>query len=117
MYGNVTNSSHNFVDPFGLDKKRCAGPRNDYYSAQASIGPGGGVQFQLTLDRYGRLYFAAGGQIGKSLWLIGPSIFRGGILSKDTPSEERLAHFMRGGDAFHGAAVAIVGPNFVWTGK
>jgi len=119
LYGYVGNSPLNFIDPLGLDKEkqRCGDLRNDYYSAQASVGPGGGAQFQLTLDRYGRLYFAAGGQVGKSPWLVGGGIVRGAIVSRDAPSEARLASFLSGGPAFNAGAGAVIGTNVVWSGN
>ena len=117
LYGYVGNSPVNFIDPLGLDKGTCQGLRNDYYSVQGSVGPGGGAQFQVTVDRYGRLYFSAGGQVGRSPWLVGGSLVRGAIISNGVPSEARLASFLSGGPAFNAGAGAVVGTNVVWSGN
>jgi hypothetical protein len=70
------------------------------------------------VDRYGRVYLAAGGQLGKSAtpWGVGGGIVRGAIISQETPDEARLARFLSGGPAFNAGASIGVGTNVVWSG-
>ena len=72
-YGYVANNPVRYGDPLGLDKQtktrwECGGLASirDYLALQVSVGPGGGVQGQFVVDRYGQIYLAFGGQIGRA---------------------------------------------------
>ena len=122
-YGYVANNPVRYGDPLGLDKQtktrwECGGLASirDYLALQVSVGPGGGVQGQFVVDRYGQIYLAFGGQIGRSPFLASGSLVQGTLVSSDVPSPTRLKSFFSGGPAFNVGAGAGGGANVVWSG-
>ena len=123
LYAYVANNPVRYVDPLGLDKQtktrwECGGLASirDYLALQISAGPGGGVQGQFVVDRYGQIYLAFGGQIGRSLFLASGSLVQGTLVSTDVPSPTRLRSFFSGGPAFNVGGGAGGGANVVWSG-
>jgi len=123
LYGYVANNPVRYGDPLGLDKQtktrwECGGLASirDYLALQVSVGPGGGVQGQFVVDRYGQIYLAFGGQIGRSPFLASGSLVQGTLVSSDVPSPTRLKSFFSGGPAFNVGAGAGGGANVVWSG-
>src|SRR4030095_3316370 len=123
LYAYVANNPVRYVDPLGLDKQaktrwECGGLSSirDYLARRVSVGPGGGVQGQFVVDRYGQIYLAFGGQIGRSLFLASGSLVQGTLVSSDVPSPTRLRSFFSGGPAFNVGGGAGGGANVVWSG-
>jgi hypothetical protein len=76
----------------------------DFYTIQVNIaiptkwtGTLAGVSPQVTLDRYGNLYWAPGISVGKSATGVSGSFTYGYLTQSATPSENQISGFLSGG--------------------
>jgi len=98
LYRYVGNSPVNVVDPYGLWRWP------DYISLEINVaiptpwtGTLIGWSGQVTLDRYGNLYWAPlGATIGKSATFVSGSLTVGWLNECGKPSEERIENFLSG---------------------
>jgi hypothetical protein len=68
----------------------------DFYTAEVNVGPLVGVSVDVSIDRYGRLYFAPGVELGKSPTLVAGSLTAGYLNQASTPSAAQLHNFLTG---------------------
>jgi hypothetical protein len=85
----------------------------DYYSFSVNVGGAAGVSGQVTVDRYGDLYFAPGGVFGKASTFLSGSLAEGWLDQQKVPSQASLQRFLTGNSYEIGAGfVAGFAENF-----
>jgi hypothetical protein len=85
----------------------------DYVALQISIGGPAGGTVQLINDRYGRVYFAPGGTIGKSETVLAGMCVAGWLHQSAKPTPERLYTYIRQFSLGTGVGY-LIGVNHVW---
>src|SRR4030095_4557155 len=118
LYAYVRNSPLIFVDPFGLEKERRECWDEDYATFSAVLFPIPrtkglfSVTAQITVDRYGNLYFGVGGSAARGVSRGRSAALMRGFVDDPTggqrvPNEARLRGFIEGWGT---TAIVAVGP-------
>jgi RHS repeat-associated protein len=85
----------------------------DYYAFTVNFGSVVGGTVQIINDRYGRVYIAGGGNIGKSATALSGSLVAGWLNQASQPTADRLYAYIHGASIGAGAGYGL-GGNKVW---